>query len=38
VLRSLSLIAGVEYPSRVADYRDNMAKQTQVTLLSSIAS
>lgn len=37
VLRSLSLIAGVEYPSRVADYRDNMAKQTQINLLSSIA-
>ncbi|MBV4366163.1 glutaredoxin 2 [Erwinia phyllosphaerae] len=37
VLRSLTLVAGVEYPSRVADYRDNMAKQTQVTLLSSVA-
>ncbi len=37
VLRSLSLVAGVEYPSRVADYRDNMAKQTQINLLSSIA-
>lgn len=38
LLRSLTLVAGVEYPSRVADYRDNMAKQTQVTLLSSSAS
>ncbi|ROR11370.1 glutaredoxin 2 [Erwinia sp. JUb26] len=37
LLRSLSLVAGVEYPSRVADYRDNMAKQTQVNLLSSVA-
>ncbi|MGE9550459.1 glutaredoxin 2 [Erwinia amylovora] len=37
VLRSLSLIAGVEYPSRVMDYRDNMAKQTQINLLSSLA-
>ncbi|MFU9135629.1 glutaredoxin 2 [Erwinia tasmaniensis] len=37
VLRSLSLIAGIEYPSRVADYRDNMAKQTQINVLSSIA-
>ncbi len=37
VLRSLTLVAGVEYPSRVADYRDNMAKQTQINLLSSIA-
>ncbi|HAP3155719.1 TPA: glutaredoxin, partial [Escherichia coli] len=24
-------------PSRVADYRDNMAKQTQINLLSSMA-
>lgn len=38
LLRSLSLVAGIEYPSRVADYRDNMAKQTQVNLLSSAAS
>lgn len=37
VLRSLTLIAGINWPSRVADYRDNMAKQTQVNLLSSIA-
>lgn len=37
LLRSLSLVAGIEYPSRVADYRDNMAKQTQVNLLSSVA-
>jgi len=37
LLRSLTLVAGIEWPSRVADYRDNMAKQTQVNLLSSIA-
>jgi glutaredoxin 2 len=37
LLRSLSLVAGIEYPSRVRDYRDNMAKQTQINLLSSIA-
>ncbi|CAO97096.1 glutaredoxin 2 [Erwinia tasmaniensis] len=38
LLRSLSLVAGIEYPTRVADYRDNMAKQTQINLLSSLAS
>ncbi|CCG86933.1 glutaredoxin 2 [Erwinia piriflorinigrans] len=38
LLRSLSLVAGIEYPTRVADYRDNMAKQTQINLLSSVAS
>ncbi|MGK3135473.1 glutaredoxin 2 [Pantoea trifolii] len=37
LLRSLTLVNGIEWPSRVADYRDNMAKQTQVNLLSSIA-
>ncbi len=37
LLRSLTLVAGVDYPSRVADYRDNMAKQTQITLLTSRA-
>lgn len=37
VLRSLTLVAGVDYPGRVADYRDNMAKQTQINLLSSVA-
>ncbi|EHD21857.1 MULTISPECIES: glutaredoxin 2 [Brenneria] len=37
LLRSLSLVAGVTPPSRVAAYRDNMAKQTQITLLSSLA-
>ncbi|BAN98479.1 glutaredoxin, GrxB family [Plautia stali symbiont] len=37
LLRSLTLVSGIEWPSRVADYRDNMAKQTQVNLLSSIA-
>ncbi|HCL5075191.1 TPA: glutaredoxin, partial [Salmonella enterica] len=25
------------WPTKVADYRDNMAKQTQVNLLSSMA-
>ena len=29
---SLTLVSGIEWPSRVADYRDNMAKQTQVNL------
>ncbi|WP_409307533.1 glutaredoxin 2 [Pectobacterium sp. B1J-3] len=37
LLRSLSIVMGVTPPSRVANYRDNMAKQTQVTLLSSLA-
>jgi len=37
LLRSLTLVAGIEWPSRVADYRDNMAKQTQINLLSSLA-
>lgn len=37
LLRSLTLVAGVDYPSRVADYRDNMAKQTQINLLTSRA-
>lgn len=37
LLRNLTLVAGVEYPSRVADYRDNMAKQTQINLLTSRA-
>ncbi|MCU5775396.1 glutaredoxin 2 [Erwiniaceae bacterium BAC15a-03b] len=37
LLRSLSLVAGIDYPTRVAEYRDNMAKQTQVNLLSSVA-
>lgn len=36
-LRSLTLVAGIDWPTRVADYRDNMAKQTQVNLLSSMA-
>lgn len=36
-LRNLTLVAGVSYPSRVTDYRDNMAKQTQINLLSSIS-
>ncbi len=38
LLRSLTLVTDVSYPSRVSDYRDNMAKQTQINLLSSIAS
>ncbi|MEC5341764.1 glutaredoxin 2 [Brenneria populi] len=37
MLRSLSIVAGVTPPSRVAAYRDNMAKQTQISLLSSLA-
>jgi len=37
LLRSLTLVTGIDWPSRVADYRDNMAKQTQVNLLSSLA-
>lgn len=38
LLRSLTLVSGIDWPSRAADYRDNMAKQTQVNLLSSVAS
>ena len=34
LLRNLTLVAGINWPSRVADYRDNMAKQTQINLLS----
>ncbi|EGT4255395.1 glutaredoxin 2 [Citrobacter amalonaticus] len=37
LLRNLTLVAGITWPTRVADYRDNMAKQTQVNLLSSMA-
>lgn len=37
LLRNLTLVAGINWPARVADYRDNMAKQTQVNLLSSMA-
>lgn len=37
LLRNLTLVAGVVWPTRVADYRDNMAKQTQINLLSSMA-
>ncbi|BBU84782.1 glutaredoxin 2 [Escherichia coli] len=38
LLRNLTLVAGINWPSRVADYRDNMAKQTQInSLLSSMA-
>lgn len=35
LLRNLTLVAGITWPTRVADYRDNMAKQTQINLLSS---
>ncbi|MGQ7143269.1 glutaredoxin, partial [Escherichia sp. SS-MK2] len=37
LLRNLTLVAGINWPSRVADYRDIMAKQTQINLLSSMA-
>lgn len=37
LLRNLTLVSGIVWPTRVADYRDNMAKQTQVNLLSSMA-
>ncbi|EFS3894850.1 glutaredoxin 2 [Shigella flexneri] len=37
LLRNLTLVAGINWPSRVANYRDNMAKQTQINLLSSMA-
>ncbi|NDL62582.1 glutaredoxin 2 [Acerihabitans arboris] len=36
-LRSLTIVAGLEWPARVAGYRDNMANQTQVNLLTSVA-
>jgi glutaredoxin 2 len=38
VLRSLSIVKGVELPTRVLAYRDNMAKQTQINLLTRLAS
>jgi glutaredoxin 2 len=37
LLRNLTLVAGITWPTRVADYCDNMAKQTQINLLSSMA-
>jgi glutaredoxin 2 len=37
LLRNLTIVAGINWPTRVADYRDNMAKQTQINLLSSMA-
>jgi glutaredoxin 2 len=37
LLRSLSIVKGVVLPSRVQAYRDNMAKQTQVNLFTSLA-
>ncbi|MEW3405820.1 glutaredoxin 2 [Escherichia coli] len=30
LLRNLTLVAGINWPSRVADYRDNMAKQVML--------
>ncbi|MFO6298852.1 glutaredoxin 2 [Rahnella selenatireducens] len=38
VLRSLTIVQGIEWPSRVQAYRDNMAKQTQVNLFTRLAS
>lgn len=38
LLRSLSIVQGIDWPSRVQAYRDNMAKQTQVNLISRLAS
>lgn len=37
LLRNLTIVAGINWPTRAADYRDNMAKQTQINLLSSMA-
>ena len=37
LLRNLTIVAGINWPTRVADYRDNMAKQTQINVLSSMA-
>ncbi|OSN04751.1 glutaredoxin [Lonsdalea iberica] len=37
LLRALTIVNGVSVPSKVADYRDNMAKQTQIPLLSGMA-
>ncbi|WP_058913952.1 glutaredoxin 2 [Entomohabitans teleogrylli] len=37
LLRNLTLVAGIDYPGRVAAWRDNMAKQTAINLLSSRA-
>lgn len=37
LLRSLSIVQGIEWPSRVQAYRDNMAKQTEVNLFTAIA-
>ncbi|WP_413534826.1 glutaredoxin 2 [Rahnella inusitata] len=37
LLRSLSIVQGIDWPSRVQAYRDNMAKQTQVNLFTGIA-
>jgi glutaredoxin 2 len=37
LLRSLSIVVGIDTPSRVLAYRENMAKQTQINLLNSVA-
>ncbi|MGK4818494.1 glutaredoxin, partial [Salmonella enterica] len=37
LLRNLTLVAGIQWPTKVADYRYNMANQTQINLLSSMA-
>ncbi|VTP13269.1 Glutaredoxin-2 [Phytobacter ursingii] len=37
LLRNLTIVAGINWPTRMADYRDNMAKQTQINVLSSMA-
>lgn len=37
LLRNLTIVTGITYPTRVAAYRDNMANQTQINLLSSQA-
>ncbi|MEA9392564.1 glutaredoxin 2 [Acerihabitans sp. TG2] len=36
-LRTLTLVAGLDWPTRVADYRDNLAQLTQVNLLTRMA-
>ncbi|KAA9001662.1 glutaredoxin 2 [Affinibrenneria salicis] len=37
LLRSLTLVNGISWPSRVAAYRDTMAKLSQITLLTHMA-
>lgn len=36
-LRSLTIVAGIEWPARVAEYRDTMAKRARVNLLGDVA-